>query len=276
MDKQVDNKLATRPNGQTALATPMASFGSESIDGFSSADLDIPLLKLVHGVSKMEGAAKHGGEWWTSLMGFRETVDIVILHEGFARSFFRKGTRRAECMSSDGVNGSRYGKCSACEFNPAFNPEATTEGYEWCHKGRRLLLYIPDDDSYAAMYAMKGNWAAMRKLHTEMAMKRKLREPYQALVTFGVMERRQEERLWFNVAPAIKRIFEGEELTQYRLMAEAARSITYRVVDEEEEQAATDGAPPSDSYDDAPSADAGQSDDSWMRKAPAAVPGGAR
>lgn len=250
-----DQALAVRPNGQRNLATPMPPVGLEGMDDFSTADLEIPVIKIVHGVSKMEGAEEHVGQFWNSISGeFAKTLDVVILNGRHSRALFSGDVSEAdrpECVSRDGVNGTAYGACSACDYNADLHPELwSDETRQRCNKGYTLFLYLPDSDEFAIFTATKTNVAPIRKLNTQLALKAKV-PLFGALITLGTEKQEERGKKWFTIKPVIKRLHSPDEVAEYRQMAAALKGVQIRVMDDEAaptEEIPSDGAPV-ESYD---------------------------
>jgi hypothetical protein len=89
-----------------------------------------PTLKIVQGVSKMDSAIRHIGEFWRSDTGdFYPEIEIVPLLQRPFRAMFVKGSEDVQCASTDGViplPGGRYWEehaepapdlCDECVFS---------------------------------------------------------------------------------------------------------------------------------------------------------------
>lgn len=218
-------------NGNRALA-PMSG-GLEGVEGFTSADLKIPVIKLVHGVSRMEKAEKHVGEWWNSITGeFAESLDVIILHVKHARSLFDGASEQPECVSRDGITGSTHGACSGCDYNADVHQELwETSELKRCNKGYSLLCYLPEDASLALFTAMKTNVSPIKTLMTQLYF-RKL-PVFGALVTFNVQTQTGDNKKWYTVAPKIKQPFDAQTTQGYREMAVGLSNASYEVVEDE-------------------------------------------
>lgn len=227
-------------NGGGALA-PMSS-GLEGVDDFTSADLKIPILKIVHGVSKMERAEKHVGEWWNSITGeFADSLDVVILRASHPRALFLEDSDKPECISRDGINGSAYGPCATCDCNADLHPELWEKGtvVKRCNKGYGLLLALPGDGSMALFTAMKTNVNPIKTLLTQLYF-RKL-PVFGAVITFGVQPQTDGSKKWYTVAPRIKEILGRDAVQAYREMGSGLVSARLEIVDEEAPPPTEDG-----------------------------------
>lgn len=230
-----NQSLATRPNGSTSPA--LMSRTLEGMDDFSTADLEIPVIKIVHGVSKMEGADEHIGWWWNSISGeFSKTLEVVVLNGRHSRALFSGNASesdRPECVSRDGVTGSEYGTCSECDYNAEVHTDLWSDkSSKRCNKGYTLFLYQPSSDDFAIFQASKTNVAPVRRLNTQLALKYKV-PLFGALVTFGTERHEEAGKKWFTIAPKITRILPPAEVAEYRQMAQALRGVSLKVVDEE-------------------------------------------
>ncbi len=72
--------------------------------GIGNVAPSFPIIKIVQGTSTMEGAGKHGGDFWRSdTEEYASTLDVVPLLRRETRALFEQGNNSPICMSPDGV-----------------------------------------------------------------------------------------------------------------------------------------------------------------------------
>lgn len=72
--------------------------------GIGNVAPSFPIIKIVQGTSTMEGAGKHGGDFWRSdTEEFYSELDVVPLLRRETRALFEQGNNSPICMSPDGV-----------------------------------------------------------------------------------------------------------------------------------------------------------------------------
>lgn len=226
----------------------------EGFDDLRPQDLKIPVIKIVQGVSRMEGAQKHGGELYNSITAeFAATLDVVFLYGKHGRSLFEKdsGSDKPECRSNDAITGNVYGACSQCQFNPEVHEELWgNSDLKRCSRGFDFLLAVIDG-GVAAISVRKTNLAAAKQLLSQLTY-RKL-PLFGAVVTLSTVLRSEPGKQWSALVLKVKRVLADDEMQQYREMAAAIKATRYEVVDDESEagnghdaQPGDDAPPPSD------------------------------
>lgn len=74
-------------------------------DGTEGIAPSFPIVKIVQGTSSMDGAGKHGGDFWHSdSEEFEGTIDVVALLMRHTQAFFPRDAVEPACSSSDGVS----------------------------------------------------------------------------------------------------------------------------------------------------------------------------
>lgn len=102
----------TEAGGVPVPAEPAETAIEWEDDGTSAIAPIWPSLKIVQGVSKMEGAIRHIGEFWRSDTGdFYPEAVITPLVQMPYRALFVSGSDEVQCSSADGISplpGGRY------------------------------------------------------------------------------------------------------------------------------------------------------------------------
>ncbi len=99
-------------------------------DGTEEIQPSFPYIKMVQGSSQMDGAGKHGGDFWHSdSEGYTSEIVGVALVMRDTRALFRDGIEGPTCLSVDGVqplpdqpewgeaNGPQPLKCADCPLS---------------------------------------------------------------------------------------------------------------------------------------------------------------
>jgi hypothetical protein len=97
-------------------------------DGTEDIQPSFPILKIVQPTSSMEGASKHGGEFYRTDTGeFYPTVEVVPLIQRETRAYFEEGHDNPSCMSPDAkaplpnqplwAEGEQPTACADCPFS---------------------------------------------------------------------------------------------------------------------------------------------------------------
>lgn len=72
-------------------------------DGTDDVQPAFPMIKIVQGTSTMEGAGKHGGDFWHSdTEEYESTISVVALVKRETRALFEEGRVEPSCLSVDG------------------------------------------------------------------------------------------------------------------------------------------------------------------------------
>lgn len=93
----------------TIQETPLAAWKDAAgndweDDGTSDAQPIFPVIKIVQGTSTMDGAGRHGGDFWHSdSETFDSTLNVVALLKRETRAMFEADSDAPVCMSADGV-----------------------------------------------------------------------------------------------------------------------------------------------------------------------------
>lgn len=242
-------------NQNTAISTQ--TVGVEGFDDFDPRqDLKVPVLKIVQGTSRMEGANRHGGDFYNTIsQGFTETLKVVPLTCKHARQLFGDEGDKPECRSDDCVTGTTYGRCLGCDFNADIHPELWEKGNptKRCDKGYRMLLIQPDEGSFVAFSAFKTNVNPIKVLNTLIATvgrkKTGIAALFTATFTFATELKEGDGKKWYQLLPKVDHWHSPEEIAEYRDYAASMRGTSVEIVEDVE----TDADP---SLDDAPGPDA--------------------
>ena len=236
----MDMVPATR--GQTGLAVAAASgsFGIEGLEGIEQSDLIIPRWNLIQPTSQREGADEHIGQFARNIDNvFKAELETVVLSVTRTRILW-SGDRtetRPECVSRDGLIGTRYGACAACDFNPQVHPdlrEAAAKGLsKICNFGYQFLL-VDDvkDGSLAFLGAMGTSVRAAKALITQFVATN--RPPFAALVKWETEKQANEKGKYYVLQPSIVRWLDDAEMATYRGRWQSLQGATIREVDDVE------------------------------------------
>jgi hypothetical protein len=94
--------LATRETRSSELAL----YQQEQWESDGTEDIapSFPIVKGVQATSSMEGAGRHGGEFWRSdTEEYLPSLDIVALFQKDTRAYFVEGNDQPACMSTNGL-----------------------------------------------------------------------------------------------------------------------------------------------------------------------------
>jgi hypothetical protein len=214
-----------------AVAEPMdfLGTGNEGFDDFTSADLQIPVLKIVHGTSKMEGHGKHGGEFWNSVTGeFKPTLNVVVLRMNHVRSLFQRGNDKPLCLSRDAQQGSAYGACNKCPYNAQIH-NALWQGDEdtlRCDLGFSLMLVDAQTHELGLFTASKTNYNAIRKVVTIWKAMRPRRDLYTIEWKFSTVVMDKPGKQWNQLEVEMARPLNTKaDVMPYRELYEMMKSV---------------------------------------------------
>jgi hypothetical protein len=242
-----DQSLVVRQETAVGQVMPQTS-GIEGFDDYdASEDLKIPVLKIVQGTSKMEGANRHGGDFYNTITGeFAESLTVVPLALDRQRAKFNKGDDKPDCVSRDCVNGSKYGQCDSCEYNADYNQslwekDINGERPPHCDKGYRLLLINTEDGGPAIFTASKTNVNPVKTLVTMLKTvglkKTRTSALWSGAYVFKTELREEPGRKWYQLVIRPAKWHAPEEIAEYRDMAGAMKSTKYEVVGDEHSDA---------------------------------------
>jgi hypothetical protein len=231
----VDKALTVRDQNTAVGQTMPGLEGFEGID--LVRDLKVPVIKIVHGTSKMEGAGKHGGDFYNTISGeFAERLQVVPLVVGKARAKFNKDEDKPDCRSNDCITGTTYGACAHCQFNANIHQELWQKDERGdrpahCDEGFRFLLYLPDEMSYGIFNASKTNVNPAKLLITRLIQGGKkavgVMAPYGALWEFATAQMSAPGKQWYQLAPKFVRWNSPEEIAEYRALAAKMQATGY-------------------------------------------------
>lgn len=73
-------------------------------DGTDDITPSFPSIKIVQGTSTMDGAGRHGGDFWHSdTEDFTPTLECVALVRRETRAYFEEGADGPQCLSTNGI-----------------------------------------------------------------------------------------------------------------------------------------------------------------------------
>lgn len=236
------------PANNGAVASPMGG-ALEGVEGFSRSDLRIPVLKVVQGTSRMEGADSHIGQFYDTItQEFTPTIDVVILRSRHTRAKFEVGgdSDRPECVSRDCVTGSKFGACARCEWNAQIHQELwrPENAADRCSLGYYLMLLLPDAGLPASFTAQKTNTNAVRTINTLTLAKRLPIWGY--TWTFSTVRRTEGNKKWYELVARTKKVNTPEEIAEYREYGLALDSAAVEEVEEASATTVPDDDPPPD------------------------------
>lgn len=242
MDSQA---LATRQSAEVGeyLGKPL-----EGAEGYSQADLKLPVWKIVQGTSRMEGAVKHVGEFYNTVTGeYRPDLDVAVLSWKHARSLFSgdPSDSKPECLSRDCVQGSRYGACRGCQFNAEVHQDlwqGDPKTTKRCSLGYSMTLISPDEGTPSLFTAMKTAVGAVKMLNTTLMLKKL--PLFGVLCNFSTVTRQEPGKQWQELRITIKRVLTADEVEPLRELSQAIRSQNVEGVEEGEVEANGQATPP--------------------------------
>jgi hypothetical protein len=203
--------------------------GNEGFDDFSSQDLQIPVIKIVHGTSKMEGHGKHGGEFWNSVSGdFKQTLEAVVLRMNHVRSLFEKGNDKPLCLSRDAITGSAYGACARCRYNAQVHNDLWQAGEDAlrCDLGFSLMLVDAETSELGLFTASKTNYNAIRKLVTFWKAQKPRRDLYTIKWKFTTTVMEKPGKQWNQLDVSLSKLLNTKaEVQPYRDLFEMMKSV---------------------------------------------------
>lgn len=226
----MSNQEIVLPENQ-AIGEPMDFLGTGNggFDDFSTADLQIPVIKIVHGTSKMEGHSKHGGEFWNSVTGeFKPSLNVVVLRMNHVRSLFQKDNDKPLCVSRDAQQGSAYGACGKCRYNAQIHNELwqSDEDALRCDLGFSLMLVDCDTAELGLFTASKTNFNAIRKLVTQWKAMKPRRDLYTVAWRFSTAIMEKPGRQWNQLEVNLAKQFSSKaEVQPYRDLFEMMKSV---------------------------------------------------
>jgi hypothetical protein len=219
------------PADSQAVGEPMdfLGTGNEGFDDFSSQDLQIPVIKIVHGTSKMEGHGKHGGEFWNSVSGeFKPSLNVVVLRMNHVRSLFERGNDKPLCLSRDAQQGSTYGACGRCKYNAQVHNDlwGADEDTLRCDLGYSLMLVDTESAELGLFTASKTNYNAIRKLVTQWKAMKPRRDLYTLVWRFTTVIMEKPGRQWNQLDVTLaKPLNTRADVQPYRDLYEMMKSV---------------------------------------------------
>lgn len=233
-----DNSLVPINGGNQSLTTPgQPGFGIEGLEGLGQRDIILPRWSIVQPTSQREGAEQHPGEFFRNIDGeFRPSLSVVILQVTPSRLLWSgdRSDTRPECASRDGVTGSVYGPCNACDFNWLVNPALRDNPQaKACSAGYTLLLVDDVAEGTMALFGAMGTSVKPAKILVTQFVQRK-RSPFSAVVEFSTELQKNERGKYYVLKPRIGRWLSPEEAAQYRERWLEVKGVVVRGIDEEE------------------------------------------
>lgn len=103
-EMEAEPTTALAPATESAPA-PLAEYRQFTWEDDGTDDLapTYPIIKIVQGVSRMDGATQHIGQFWRSdTEEFRETIDVIPLYKVNTRAYFEENAEKPSCVSDNG------------------------------------------------------------------------------------------------------------------------------------------------------------------------------
>lgn len=240
-----------------ALATAQPHVAVEGMEELTQADLRLPRWSIAQANSGKDGATEHAGQFMNNISGeFRPYLDAVLLKVSPSRAMFNRGTgeKKPECFSRDGITGSKYGRCSECDFNARANPdlmaalkEAREQGVQcqWknCPAGYTYILIDDPDTMSMALFGTAGtaNDAAMT-LNTLIVQRRK--PIFSWAVRFTTQKTTNKMGTFYMLKAQIVKELDSDRVQAMRELYRSIQGIVVKDVDEDGEPEASASSGP--------------------------------
>lgn len=239
-----NNSLVPTNAGSQALTQPgQPGFGIEGLEGLGQRDIILPRWSIVQPTSQREGAEQHPGEFWRNIDGkFVPSIQAVILQVTPTRLLWSgdRSDTRPECASRDGVTGSVYGACNACNFNWLVNPALRENPQaKACSAGYTLLLIDDLAEGTMALFGAMGTSVKPAKILVTQFVQRK-RPPFSAVIEFATELQKNERGKYYVLKPRIERWLSPDETAEYRGRWQEIKGVVVREIDEDEQAVESD------------------------------------
>jgi hypothetical protein len=217
----------TVPEPESALAewkgyTPAVDDGTEDVAP------SFPNLRIVQATSKMEGAGRHGGDFWRSdTEEFMGSVSVVPIYRRVTRAMFAELSEKPDCSSSDGVYPNSWStlwdekemewpsSCDTCPFSGWGEDNSPP-------KCKESWVFLLDLDGELVQFRATGKNIKPWKALISRRLKPKHLPLYSHRVTMTNVRKQDGQNIWYEteLSPVLMGIREaqryGELLKSYR------------------------------------------------------------
>lgn len=213
----------------------------EGLEDLDSRDFILPRWSLIQPTSKKDGADEHVGQFMRNLDGaFREHLDVVILKVSPSRLLWTGdlADKRPECFSRDGKEGSIYGACGQCQFNPQVNRQLLDElkagnttlkacGYGYTY----VLVDDQETGSLALLGAMGTSVRPAKILNSQFQMEH--RSPFSCVVRIASEKQTNDRGKFYVLKPSIIEKLDAERTAVWRARYQELAGRVVKDIDEE-------------------------------------------